>query len=96
MGAWLFLVLSAGKPPVPIKFLLLGGVFGVSWKGGIAKFVLWAWGFSEMNSKNGKNNNALELGAFFFFFPSLDNFKIGQKHFSHAHTAKTDKHVGYN
>ena len=24
-GAWHFLVLSAGKPPMPIKFLLLGG-----------------------------------------------------------------------
>ena len=25
MGAWDFLVLSAGKPPMPIKFLLVGG-----------------------------------------------------------------------
>ena len=31
MGAWHFLVLSAGKTPMPIKFLLLGGV---SWNGG--------------------------------------------------------------
>ena len=28
MGAWHFLVLSAGKPPMPIKFLLLGGGSG--------------------------------------------------------------------
>ena len=29
MGAWHFLVLSAGKPLMPIKFLLLGGGVGV-------------------------------------------------------------------
>ena len=34
MGAWHFLVLSAGKPPTPIKFLLLGRGVGVSEKGG--------------------------------------------------------------
>ena len=25
MGAWDFLVLSAGKPRIPVKFLVLGG-----------------------------------------------------------------------
>ena len=30
MGAWHFSVLSAGKPPMPIKILLLGGGVGVS------------------------------------------------------------------
>ena len=42
MGAWHFLVLSAeNPPPMPIKFLLLGGLFGVSWKGGVEVPVLY-------------------------------------------------------
>ena len=39
MGAWHFLVLSAGKTPMPIKFLLLGGVFGFSRRGGRSAWI---------------------------------------------------------
>ena len=43
MGAWHFLVLSAGKLPMPIKFLLLGGggVVGFSGGGGVEVPILF-------------------------------------------------------
>ena len=45
MGAWHFLVLSAGKPPMPIKFLLLGGVLGFFlWGGGSSNFIFMGVG----------------------------------------------------
>ena len=35
VGAWHFLVLSAGNPPMSMKFTLLGALFEVSWKAGL-------------------------------------------------------------
>ena len=42
MGAWNFLVLSARKPPIPIKFLLLGG-FWAFLEGGVEVPILFLW-----------------------------------------------------
>ena len=43
MGTWHFLVLSAGKPPVPVGFRVLGGRVGVFWSGGVEVPILFLW-----------------------------------------------------
>ena len=40
MGAWAFLVLSAGKPSMPAKFLILEGVLGLLLGGESATLIL--------------------------------------------------------
>ena len=55
MGAWHFWVLSAGKAPMPIRFLLLGRGHGCFWKGGgveVPILFLWAWGFFRNKEPN--------------------------------------------
>ena len=58
MGAWHFLLLSAGKPPMPIKFLFLGGrgVLGFLGRGGgveVPILFLWVRGFSFLKRGTG-------------------------------------------
>ena len=49
MGAWHFLVLPAGKPAMPIKFLVLVGDLGFL-EGGVEVRILflWAWRFFRL------------------------------------------------
>ena len=51
MGAWHFLVLSAGKPPLPIKFRLLGGGFWVFLEGGGWKCQFYFYGRGDFSDK---------------------------------------------
>ena len=68
MGAWHFLVLSAGKPRMPIKFLVFwrGGALGFSEKGGleVPTFFLWARGFIFANQTTPKLQEELRLQDF--------------------------------
>ena len=58
MGAWHFLVLSAGKTPMPIKFLLLGGggVLGsLERGGGSANFIFMGAGIFPIHDVSQTN-----------------------------------------
>ena len=54
MGAWHFLVLSATRPPMPIKFLLLGGGFWTFLEGGGWKCRFCFYGRGDFLSLNRK------------------------------------------
>ena len=61
MGAWHFLVLSAGRTPMTIKFLLLGGVLGFLRRGGgSANFIFMGVGIFPTKSFTSSVDPGLE------------------------------------